>query len=302
MGELWKAILPLADTDSTHSQRYGHMQRFVSIEHILITYNRTYRRSQVKLYMRVGDMHPPRYTTSFPLCSYIPHTSAYRRETVHMSASWSATSMSSSSQTYPDGIDPECDKSFTRSDAMAKHMRLQHNISPPLPGRGGNRKRKRDDGAGESIPWAKVSEYSAFLLDAQTPTEGQTNAWDEGRISPPLEEHGDYFSQRRSASPGASSNASIEEDGIADLPEYLQARWNPATNKILDRSPAMVRYLLVKSKHRFVLEQHENLLEELRVVREHEKVAREEKERALDRVLRTELGYVQFPSKERFAV
>jgi uncharacterized C2H2 Zn-finger protein len=40
---------------------------------------------------------------------------------------------------------PECDKSFTRSDALAKHMRLQHNISPPAPGRGGNRKRKRDD-------------------------------------------------------------------------------------------------------------------------------------------------------------
>lgn len=39
----------------------------------------------------------------------------------------------------------ECDKSFTRSDALAKHMRLQHGISPPLPGRG-NRKRKRTDG------------------------------------------------------------------------------------------------------------------------------------------------------------
>ncbi|KAL0954932.1 hypothetical protein HGRIS_003865 [Hohenbuehelia grisea] len=38
---------------------------------------------------------------------------------------------------------PECDKSFTRSDALAKHMRLQHNIEPPAPGRGGSRKRKR---------------------------------------------------------------------------------------------------------------------------------------------------------------
>lgn len=43
---------------------------------------------------------------------------------------------------------PECDKSFTRSDALAKHMRLQHHISPPAPGRGGSRKRKR--GAEES--------------------------------------------------------------------------------------------------------------------------------------------------------
>ena len=39
----------------------------------------------------------------------------------------------------------ECDKSFTRSDALAKHMRMQHNIIPPAPGRGGNRKRKREE-------------------------------------------------------------------------------------------------------------------------------------------------------------
>ncbi|KAG6910945.1 hypothetical protein DXG01_005999 [Tephrocybe rancida] len=38
---------------------------------------------------------------------------------------------------------PECDKSFTRSDALAKHLRLQHNIEPPGPGRGSYRKRRR---------------------------------------------------------------------------------------------------------------------------------------------------------------
>ncbi|KAF7309987.1 INO80 complex subunit 1 [Mycena indigotica] len=30
---------------------------------------------------------------------------------------------------------PECDKSFTRSDALAKHMRQQHNVEPPNTGR-----------------------------------------------------------------------------------------------------------------------------------------------------------------------
>lgn len=131
-----------------------------------------------------------------------------------------------------------------------------------------------------------------FNLDAHTPTEGQTGAWDEGRISPPPEENGDYFSHRRSASPGASSNASIEEDNLGDLPEYLREQWDQATNKICGRPVAMVRYLFMKARHRFVIEQHENLLEELRVVRAHEKIAREEKERALDQVLRTHLGSV----------
>jgi hypothetical protein len=134
--------------------------------------------------------------------------------------------------------------------------------------------------------------HSPPLSDAQTPIEGQANAWEDGRVSPLAEEHGDYFSQRRSASPGGSSNASIEEDGIGDLPEYLRVQYDPATNKILGRSPDMIRYLLMKSKQRFVLEQHEHLLEELRVIREQEKVAREAKERALDQVLRTELGWV----------
>jgi uncharacterized Zn-finger protein len=134
--------------------RTARMDPGISIERILITYNRTYRRSQVKLYMRVGDLQPPRDTASFPLCSYISHSCPYWREAIHMPAPWSAPSMSSSSQTRPDEttVPSECDKSFTRSDAMAKHMRLQHNISPPLPGRGGNRKRKRgDEAAGELL-------------------------------------------------------------------------------------------------------------------------------------------------------
>ncbi|TFK25905.1 hypothetical protein FA15DRAFT_668061 [Coprinopsis marcescibilis] len=42
---------------------------------------------------------------------------------------------------------PECDRSFTRLDALHKHTRQQHNILPPnMPppsGRGGSRKRKR---------------------------------------------------------------------------------------------------------------------------------------------------------------
>ncbi|WFD30322.1 hypothetical protein MSPP1_001340 [Malassezia sp. CBS 17886] len=34
---------------------------------------------------------------------------------------------------------PECDKSFTRSDALAKHMRVQHNVVPPSGGGAGGK-------------------------------------------------------------------------------------------------------------------------------------------------------------------
>ncbi|KAJ7625546.1 hypothetical protein FB45DRAFT_1029905 [Roridomyces roridus] len=79
---------------------------------------------------------------------------------------------------------PECDKSFTRSDALAKHMRLQHNISPPLPGRGGSRKRKRgpDDTVDKEstktpppppqpAPLAPQSSFSSFKVEPTTPLE-----------------------------------------------------------------------------------------------------------------------------------
>ncbi|KAH8113003.1 hypothetical protein DFH11DRAFT_1878608 [Phellopilus nigrolimitatus] len=189
---------------------------------------------------------------------------------------------------------PECDKSFTRSDAMAKHMRLQHNISPPLPGRGGARKRKRDDSndadgtPGPPAPPLKV--------EGLTPTDLSAGAavWAEFEdATPPIDERADYI-RARSMSPGGASTASTgdgERGGGSDgLPDHLLQRLDPQTGTILGRSPAMVRYLLMKAKHRFVLEQHESLLEELRVVRNEERRAREQKEEVLDDVLRSYLG------------
>ncbi|KAF4596600.1 hypothetical protein EYR38_007987 [Pleurotus pulmonarius] len=102
---------------------------------------------------------------------------------------------------------PECDKSFTRSDALAKHMRLQHNISPPAPGRGASRKRKRNGGedANDSTRpsdtpnhegnqrWSRhqppdpASGFSQFKVEPHTPSELDGAAMQEGG------ESGSYF-------------------------------------------------------------------------------------------------------------
>lgn len=203
----------------------------------------------------------------------------------------------------------ECDKSFTRSDAMAKHMRLQHSISPPLPGRGGNRKRKRGDAGGVDGSSASASAsahgFGAFKVDAHTPTDVDSGNYD----GTPVDERGDYFSRRpRSASPGAASEPSTAADGEHPrvlnpdrddrddvLPPHLAAALDPATGTIFGRSPPQARYLVMKAKHRFALEQHESLLEELRVVRCEERRMRVAKETALDGLLRATLGSVQFP-------
>ena len=60
----------------------------------------------------------------------------------------------------------------------------------------------------------------------------------------------------------------------------------------MGRSHTHVRYLLMKAKHRWVLEQHEALVEELRVLRHEEKCWKERKDALLDELLRRQFGYV----------
>ncbi|KAF8883029.1 hypothetical protein BD779DRAFT_1541450 [Infundibulicybe gibba] len=201
---------------------------------------------------------------------------------------------------------PECDKSFTRSDALAKHLRLQHHISPPAPGRGGSRKRKRaqDDqppARASPAPLASTSTHNGgfntfkiepqnsndILREARGRESGRQYANGHGSISPlspppqlrvlsPYPQHDDDEGYNSS-----SSDA---------LPAHLRSQYEPSTNLILGRSPSMVMYLLMKAKHRYALEQHEQLLEELRVVRADLKREREEKELAVDQVLRGLFG------------
>jgi hypothetical protein len=68
----------------------------------------------------------------------------------------------------------ECDKSFTRLNALAKHMRLQHNVDASAPGRGGNRKRKRDREE-PSHPTISIASdpasFSIFKVEPHTPSE-----------------------------------------------------------------------------------------------------------------------------------
>jgi len=142
---------------------------------------------------------------------------------------------------------PECDKSFTRSDALAKHMRLQHNISPPAPGRGGGSRKRGTNGR------QKRQLRQNTLLPHNTP----------------------------------SSDMGEEEDGYTSsssdtLPPHLQSLIDDKTGLVLGRSPAMVMYLLMKAKHHCAHEQNELLLEQLKAVKVELKKEKDEKEASLD--------------------
>ncbi|KAF8655492.1 hypothetical protein AX16_003022 [Volvariella volvacea WC 439] len=286
----------------------------------------------------------------------------------------------------PPHVCTECDKSFTRSDALAKHMRLQHNISPPAPGRGGSRKRKRaaaDDGpsVGLSAPLLTTggagavhgslsamaagsgsgaagasssslmtrdrgdkmaiddpglddlgaggaSGFVAFKVDA--PDMDMSMSLGMGAGMGRRRANGRYrspsphfppggFSRGRGESPGHLANGASGLGGAGggeggpgqggaagaagendegynsssssdSLPAHLQQHYDPETNTVLGRSKAMVKYILMKAKERYALEQHVELLEQLRVVRNEYKREKEEKERLLDELLRRQFG------------
>ncbi|TFK38422.1 hypothetical protein BDQ12DRAFT_683643 [Crucibulum laeve] len=177
-------------------------------------------------------------------------------------------------------------------------MRLQHNISPPAPGRGGSRKRKRGtEDRGSPVPSmaGSASGFSTFKVEPHTPV-----ALDEDQ-----QHQADYFARHppangrhRSRSPraGSPSNQTPDDDegytssSSDTLPAHLLPHLEPSTGLVLGRSQSMVMYLLMKAKHEYAITQHEQLCEELKVVRSELRLEKEKKEEALDTLLRNVFG------------
>jgi hypothetical protein len=247
----------------------------------------------------------------------IPYTITYGRKTVYLFTPRYITVLF----LVPgdaENLQIECDKSFTRSDALAKHMRLQHNISPPAPGRGGSKKRKRpvEDQPVAVHPTARVlspppvptaggGAFSTFKVE-QNPYPDLSSTFTHKSV---LDEddhlHKPPANGFRSVSPvsasyqhrpgSADQHRHDEDEGYTSstsdtLPAHLLPHYVPATNLVLGRTPSMVMYLLMKAKHRYALEQHESLLEELRVARAELKKEKEDKEGTLDDFLRSMFG------------
>ncbi|KAF7324654.1 INO80 complex subunit 1 [Mycena kentingensis (nom. inval.)] len=206
----------------------------------------------------------------------------------------------------------ECDKSFTRSDALAKHMRVQHNIDPPLPGR--SKKRKHVEDSDSTAPLAKtkskskepVPGMSTFKI-SKPPTRISSRiraaaAASDGRNTPvlpmgsiePVVNVPFVADWRRPQDPPISPvsrgmrtpppNDLEEGELLPKLPAYLEGRLDENT------SHSKAIYLIQKAKHRYAVQRHADLQDELRAARFELARAREEKETALDSLLRGYFG------------
>ena len=190
-------------------------------------------------------------------------------------------------------------------------MRLQHNISPPAPGRGGgSRKRKRapDDQTQETstpiastslpVPYTipNTSGFTTFKIQARTPSEAMEDMEYNPRhdsLSAPSYKTGANGRQKRQLRQNpllplnTPSSDMGEEDGYTSsssdtLPPRLQSLIDDKTGLVLGRSPAMVMYLLMKAKHNRAREQNELLLEQLKAVKVELKEEKDEKDASLD--------------------
>jgi hypothetical protein len=152
----------------------------------------------------------------------------------------------------------ECDKSFTRSDALTKHMRQQHNMNIPPPGRGSNRKRKREE--------ADIGDGSVDRIDQD---------------GVPIESTMTFAAGLTTGLGGIQFDEADEE-----LPPNVAAMMDPRTGLIMGRPPSMVKYIIAKAKLQFVENEHRVLEMEHARLRQEEKQLRMKKEAVLEDVLK----------------
>ncbi|KAK7036730.1 hypothetical protein VNI00_011395 [Paramarasmius palmivorus] len=162
-------------------------------------------------------------------------------------------------------------QSFTRSDALAKHMRLQHNIEPPAPGRGGSRKRKRDEPNSTPAPMAEPA-----------PPPLNLEEMDDADIN-----YENFTRAQLTQNHNIQDNHSEDDD---TLPPSLRAHYDQQTDTIYGRPREMVMYILMKAKLRYAMEQNGRLHDELVIANEDLQRERSDKERLVDKLLRVSFG------------
>ena len=179
---------------------------------------------------------------------------------------------------------PECDKSFTRSDALAKHMRVQHNAPPQ------SAAAARGDSAG-----------------AEGEEEAAGAAQRGDRVGDELLElaEGDQQAGAAAGTPGPAHHDLGEYEMVMARMRKLEGAESGRAKKARRSAPAydtsddeaasavheaQKQYLIEKSKLRLALQQRESWQQQLHELQAVEQELAEERRRALDRLLERKLA------------
>lgn len=171
----------------------------------------------------------------------------------------------------------ECDKSFTRSDALTKHMRVVHGIEPLTPhakpsGPAGAASKKRKRGA-RAEEESEDEELPQGLLESAGEDDGMDDAGGLGTEDDTWNPHTGKGKKRPSrkgkggAGP-ASGIIGVKNEDISagiqfdtrrgealwsdDESDYDAAYQDPQTGTVMgtDCTPSKAKYLMVKAKYR----------------------------------------------------
>ncbi|WFD19505.1 hypothetical protein MCAP1_001737 [Malassezia caprae] len=169
---------------------------------------------------------------------------------------------------------PECDKSFTRSDALAKHMRVQHNTPPTGPARtaaSGDGDESRDTIHDEMTDYAEgerraMEAETAFAVLIQRAAE-------DSRWLTPAQEAADteqLLSHLPAAEPPSDTELELGDDVPAQAPKA---------------------YLVAKAKLRYLLQRREQWLQTVQALQEEEAALTRQCHETLDELLDYTYGH-----------
>jgi hypothetical protein len=192
----------------------------------------------------------------------------------------------------------ECDKSFTRSDALTKHMRVVHGMETQFPKSTQQKKRKREDSDAEEEP---------FVAPDSNGEDDDAGDYDEDDAYNPRGRKG---RGRRGKAAGHTAEATVvpvkmegqqptvaTADAEPDMSdpesdEFLPEEVDPVTGLVKGCRPSKARYLICKAKYRYAMGEHERLLETLKWLQEETQRLRLSKNDALNDLLKKQYGYV----------
>ncbi|GAA5866252.1 hypothetical protein JCM8547_007217 [Rhodosporidiobolus lusitaniae] len=166
---------------------------------------------------------------------------------------------------------PECDKSFTRTDALQKHMRVQHGdniVASRKPAGGG------DDGEGAPSKGKGKGKAKGKKRGARADSEDSAFD-DDGALAPAPGEGGD----------DAGPAYSADELHAASLHPELSADF--------------VTYVVAKAKYAYVVQEHEGLVNEAEAVGLREAELRAECEALVRGIMRKEVGPSESPAGQQ---
>ncbi|KIJ47949.1 hypothetical protein M422DRAFT_28719 [Sphaerobolus stellatus SS14] len=276
---------------------------------------RTHWGASERIHVRVERLRTQRPRADVAVRTHRAPALSYRREALCLLRPWSvplSLAHLPSHRRHPS----DCDKSFTRSDTLAKHLRQQHNLAAPAPTRGGYRKRKRSPSPPAAPPQPPPQPRSPEEGPSGGPAPSHYNfahrsyasreaGFNTFRVNPPVQPP--YYppvAPLQGPPPSlpplqgyghpAYPHPSVREPEVVSESEGDDDPVGWDRDKYGGRSRAMVKYIIMKAKHRFVVEENKHLQLQYESLRRQERTEFDEKEVNVDHVLRG-FGYVLSP-------